>query len=189
MTDTIILYLVVWVAMILAVLAIAIKLEKMVRVIVWNYILWFLCFFTVVSLYTLWNNIGWDAWFGKFLIESRYFVAFLLYMLWRFFAYHNFSVKIKWHWDLVMENISYLLYVPLTVIGTILTVMVIIVWPMVRSWSTLATAAADITNNLYLQQAIIYLPELFVAYTIVTFLAFCDFKLKWGGGWSPTITW
>lgn len=186
MTDTIILYIAVWVLMVLVVLAIAIKLERMVRVIVWNYVLWLLCFFVVVSLYTLGNNIWWDVWFGKFLIESRYFVAFLLYIVWRFFAYHNFSVKIKSSSDIVIEKISYLVYVPLTVIGTILTIVFIIVWPMVRAWSTLSEVAVQVTNSTNLQIAINYLPELFVLYTLVTFLSFCEFKWK-SGWWSPTI--
>ena len=187
MTDTIIMYVAAWLFALLIVLSIAIKLEKMVKVIIWNFILWVLCCSIVFVLNLVSNDLWVDAWLWKFLFEIRYVLAYLIYVWWLIFLYYKLSIKTKSQSDVILEKSSYLLFVPLTAIWVCIFPILIYVLPNLCNWITLNEISWNMTNNLYLQKIIIYLPYIFIWYSIVTILAFCDFTKKSWWWSAPTI--
>lgn len=178
MTDNIIMYISWWIFALLIILSIAIKLEKMVKIIIWNYILWFLCCSVVISLNLISNDMWIGEWLWKFLFEIRYILSYLIYIWWLIFLYYKLSIKSKSQSDSILEKSSYLLFVPLTAIWLCIFPMLIYVFPYFCAWQTLSEIAWNMTNNLYLQKVIIYMPYIFIWYAIVTILALSDFTKK-----------
>lgn len=187
MTDTIIMYVAVGVVALLVVLSIAIKLDKMVKIIIWNFILWFLCCSIVFSLSLASKDLWTDAWLWKFLFEVRYILSYLMYLWWMIFMYYRLSIKTKSQNDVILEKSSYLLFVPLTAIWLCIFPTLIYVLPNLCEWLSLTEIAWNVTNNLYLQKIIIYLPYIFIWYSLITILAFSDFTKKSWWGSAPTI--
>ena len=186
MTETIIMYIALAVIALFVILSIGIKLEKMVKVIVGNYMLWFLCCMIVICLNMFLSTLGVDNWLYKFLSDTKYVIAYLLYLWLMILIYHRFTIKSKISADPILEKTSYLIFVPINVVWLCIVPLFIYVFPHLVQWLSLTEIADNFTNNLYLQKIIVYLPHIFAVYSILTILSFCEFK--WGWWDSPSIT-
>jgi hypothetical protein len=178
MTDTLIIYLLTWLAAFVFVLAIAIWIERMTRIIIWNYILWFFCFFIWVAIAIWINNFWWDSWFWKFLYDTKWFILFAIYAWLLYLIYAKWKFTIKISSDIIVEKASYLIYVPLTAIGTFMTIILIFFWPDVFLGKTLTQIAQDFTQNQYIQWFIINIPYIFICHWLASIITFCEFKWK-----------
>lgn len=182
MTDTIIMYIAVAVFALFVILSIGIKLEKMVKVIVWNFMLWFLCCSIVICLNISLSNIGADTGLYKFLMDARYVIAYLVYIGCLILIYHRFTIKSKLPIDPILEKSSYLIFVPINAIWLCVMPLFVYIFPHLVSWLSLSDIASNFTNNIYLQDVVLYFPHILAIYTLLTILAFCEFR--WWDGWS-----
>jgi len=183
MTDTIITYIAVAVFALFVILSIGIKLEKMVKVIVWNFILGFLCCSIVICLDITLSGMWADTWLYKFLMDARYVIAYLVYIWCLILIYHRFTIKSKLPIDPILEKSSYLIFVPINAIWLCIMPLFVYIFPHLISWLSLGDIAANFTNNTYLQNIVIYFPHILMVYTVFTILAFCEFR-GWEGGSS-----
>jgi hypothetical protein len=178
MTDTIIMYIAMAVFALSIILSIGIKLEKMTKIIVWNFMLWFLCCSIVICLNLLLSTLWPDEWLYKFITDARYVIVYLLYIWCLILIYHRSTIKSKSHSDPILEKTSYLVFVPINAIWLFLMPLFIYIFPHLIDGYTLSEIASNFTTNLYLQKIVLYFPHILALYTIFTILSFCEFK--WG---------
>lgn len=176
MTDTIIMYIAIAVFALCIILSIGIKLEKMVKIIVWNFMLWFLCCSIVICLNLLLSTMWTDTGMYKFITDARYVIAYLIYIGCLILIYHRFTIKAKIHSDPILEKTSYLVFVPINAIWLFLIPLFIYIFPHLIDGSSLVDIAGNFTNNIYLQKVVIYFPHILAIYTIFTILSFCEFR-------------
>lgn len=176
MTDTIIMYIAVAIIALLVILSLGIKLWKMIKIIVWNFMLWFLCCMLVVSLNMYISTLWVDSWLYKFLYDARYIFAYLLYIWGLLFIYYKFTIKAKISEDPILEKTSYLIFVPLNTIWLFIMPIMIYVLPQLCIWVDIYDIATWFANNIYLQKIITYSPHIFVLYAFICILSFSEFK-------------
>lgn len=179
MTDTIIMYIAAAFIALLVIISLGIKIEKITKIMVWNFMIWFMCCVIVIALNMYITTLWSDTWLYKFLSDARYIIAYLLYIWGLLFIYYKFTIKAKISSDPILEKSSYLIFVPLNSIGLFIMPIMIYVLPYLCNWANIQDIAVWFTNNLYLQKIIIYLPYIFILYTIFSILSFCEFK--WDG--------
>ena len=157
MTETLILYIILWIIAILTVLSFAIWLKKMIKVILWNYVLWVLCFAASVSIDSTINVLS-NSWFSNFLSDSKSIIILIVYAILLFLVYHKSKISINIPQDQIMQKSLYLIFVPLTVFSMCLTILIIFLWSDLFNYVSLVNFANWFSQNLYLQTFIIYIP-------------------------------
>jgi len=177
MTDDLIIYCVFGVVAILCVLAFSLKLERLVQIIVWNYVLWVLCF----SLWICFDLMIWpgqDSQILQFLYDAKIWILLLVYwILFFFFVYRRSKIRIDFSSDPLVYKPLYLLFWPLTVISIVITMWTIALWLDAFSLGSLASVSTY-TKNIYLQKVILNFPYIIFIYSILSLLVIADLKVK-----------
>lgn len=177
MTETLITYLFIWVIAVFVVLSFAIGLEKMIKVILWNYVLWWICFAASASIDLAIGSIG-NTWFANFLSNGQSTIILILYALLLFLIYHKSKITIDIPTDQIMQKSLYLFFVPLTVLSMCLTLEIILLGTNVLSQSSLLNVVAWFTNNIYLQQFIVNTPYWVLMHGIATIIITSELKTR-----------
>lgn len=177
MTDKLYIYCILWVIAILCVFAFALKLEKMVQIIVWNYVLWILFFSLWVCMdLAIRANPGWSV--QQFFVDAKVWILLLLYWLFFFFfVYRRSKIRIDFSWDPLIYKPLYLAFVPLTVLSMMVTIWLVALWLNAFSVSVL-WSISDFTQNEYLQKIILNFPYIICWYSFISLLAISDLKVK-----------
>lgn len=177
MTDKLYIYCILWVVAILCVLAFSLKLEKMVQIMIWNYILWLL-FFSLWFCMDL-ALVGEElSSLQSFFVESKPRILLLLYWIsFFFFVYRRSKIRIDFSSDPLIYKPLYLAFVPLTVISMLVTIWFIGLWTNAFSLSVL-NSISEYTQNIYLQKIILNFPYIICGYCFLSLLAITDLKLK-----------
>lgn len=177
MTDDLIIYCVFGVVAILCVLAFSLKLERLVQIIVWNYVLWVLCF----SLWICFNLIIWwnsGSQVVQFLYDAKIWILLIVYsLLFFFFVYRRSKIRIDFSSDPLIYKPLYLLLWPLTVISMVITIWTIVLWMDAFSLGTLASVSTY-TQNIYLQKIILNFPYIIFMYSVLSLFVIADLKIK-----------
>lgn len=177
MTDKLYIYCILWVVAILCVLAFSLKLEKMVQIMIWNYILWLL-FFSLWFCMDLALKGSELSSIQSFFAESKSWILLLLYwILFFFFVYRRSKIRIDFSSDPLIYKPLYLAFVPLTVISMLVTIGFIGLWTNAFSLNTL-NSISEYTQNIYLQKFILNFPYIIFGYCFLSLLAITDLKLK-----------
>lgn len=177
MTDKLYIYCILWVVAILCVLAFSLKLEKMVQIMIWNYILWLL-FFSLWFCMDLALVSEELSPVQSFFVESKSRILLLLYwILFFFFVYRRSKIRIDFSSDPLIYKPLYLAFVPLTVISMLVTIWFIGLWTNAFSLATL-NSISEYTQNIYLQKIILNFPYIICGYCFLSLLAITDLKFK-----------
>ena len=177
MTDSLYVYCILWAIAILCVLAFALKLEKMVQIIVWNYVLGLL-FFSLWFCMDLVIRTGVKSWVQSFLSDAKIWILLVLYLLFFFFfVYRRSKIRIDFSSDPLIYKPLYLAFVPLTAISVIVTIWLIVLWGNAFSLWAL-NSISDYTQNEYLQKIILNFPYIICGYCLVSLFAITDLKIK-----------
>lgn len=177
MTDKLYIYCILWVIAILCVLAFALKLEKMMQIIIWNYILWTL-FFSLWFCFDLLLNTNSDSSILSFISSAKVRILLILYALFFFFfVYRRSKIRVDFSSDPLIYKPLYLLFVPLTVISMIVTIWLIVLWWNAFSFWVLNSISA-FTQNIYLHKIIVNFPYIVCAYSFISLFAITDLKVK-----------
>lgn len=177
MTDKLYIYCILWVIAILCVLAFALKLEKMMQIIIWNYILWTL-FFSLWFCFDLLLNTNSDSSILSFISSAKVWILLTLYALFFFFfVYRRSKIRVDFSSDPLIYKPLYLLFVPLTVVSMVVTIWLIILWWNAFSFWVL-NSISDFTQNIYLHKIIVNFPYIVCAYSFISLFAITDLKVK-----------
>lgn len=177
MTQGFITYIFVGVIAVFVILSFAIGLEKMIKIILWNYILWGICFAASASI-DLAISSSTNEWFANFLSNGKATIILILYALLLFLIYHKSKITIEIPWDQIMQKSLYLIFVPLTVLSMALTLMIILLGTSLLSQESLTLAVTEFTNNVYLQEFIINTPYWILIHGLATILITSEFKTR-----------
>lgn len=177
MTQTLITYLFIGLVATFAVLSFAIGLEKMIRIILWNYVLWSLCFAAWASIDLLIKTVV-STWFAKFLTDGKSIIILIMYALLLFLIYHKSTISVSIPSDQIMQKSLYLLFVPLTVLSMCLTLEIILLGTNILTYASLVEVAKWFSYNIYLQQFIVNTPYWFLIHALATIVITSEFKAK-----------
>lgn len=172
----------------LVIFSVTIWLEKMIKIILWNYILSSICLAASQSINLLINYLNSDPWLNFFGIKNDWLANFLsnwqttvimiIYaaLLWTIYKKSKISVNIPQ--DEILKKSLYLFFVPLTVISFILTIQIAIMWIGVFSINDSIGIWDIIINNIYLQMFIKNTPLWILLHWIATILITSELKIN-----------
>ncbi len=175
MTQTLMTYLLAGIIAIFVVLSFVIGLEKMIKIILWNYVLWSICFAASASI-DLTINTMWNSWFAKFLQDGKSTIILIMYAVLLFLIYHKSKISIDIPSDQIMQKSLYLIFVPLTVLSMCLTLEIILLWTSLLSYKSLLSVAQWFSKSVYLQQFIINTPYWILLHWLATIFITSEFK-------------
>ena len=188
MTEDIIIYITIVIIWALVIFSVTIWLEKMIKIILWNYILSSICLAASQSINLLINYLNSDPWLSFFGIKNDWLANFLsnwqttvimiIYaaLLWTIYKKSKISVNIPQ--DEILKKSLYLFFVPLTVISFILTIQIAIMWIGVFSINDSIGIWDIIINNIYLQMFIKNTPLWILLHWIATILITSELKIN-----------
>ena len=188
MTEDIIIYIIVIIIWTVAAISFAIWLEKMIKIILWNYILSSICLAWSQSLNILINYLDANPWLRFFGFKNEIFANFLnnwqttiimvIYLLLLRAIYKTSRITIDIPEDEIIKKSLYILFVPLTVISFILTIQIAIMWVGIF-WQLNNMWIWDIIiNNVYLQIFIKNTPIRIFLHWIATILITSELKVN-----------
>jgi len=149
----------------------------MVRIILWNYILWGICFAASASI-DLAINSAQNVWFANFLSSGKATIVLILYALLLFLIFHKSKITIDMPWDQIMQKSLYLIFVPLTVLSMCLTLEIILLGTNLLSQTSLLWVVEWFTKNIYLQEFIINTPYWILIHGLATVVITSEFKTR-----------
>ncbi len=188
MTQDIIIYIIIVIIWALVILSVTIWLEKMIKIILWNYILSSICLAASQSINLLINYLNNNNWIRIFGIENEALANFLLNwqttiimimyaaLLWIIYKKSKISVNIPQ--DEILKNSLYIFFVPLTVISFILTIQIAITWVSIFNINNSIGIGNIVINNIYLQMFIKNTPLWILLHWIATILITSELKIK-----------
>lgn len=177
MTDDIYMYTILAIIAIFIILAFALKLEKLVQIILWNYVLCLL-------LYTLWFCIDIfvanspNSGFAITIADAKIWILLVLYAILFFvLIYRKSKIRMDFSSDPLIYKPLYIAFVPLAVVSMLVTIWIIVLWTDAFSLEMLSSIS-DFTNNEYLQKIILNFPYIILIYSICSLLAIVDIKIS-----------
>ena len=188
MTQDIIIYIIIVIIWALVILSVTIWLEKMIKIILWNYILSSICLAASQSINLLINYLNTNSWLRFFGIKNDALSNFLLnwqttiimimyaWLLW--IIYKNSKISINIPQDEILKKSLYLFFVPLTVISFILTIQIAITWIGIFSVNNSIELWNIIIDNIYIQMFIKNTPLWILLHWIATILITSELKIK-----------
>ena len=112
MTDKLYIYCILWAIAIICVLAFALKLEKLIQIIVWNYFLGML-FFSLWFCMDFAIKSNPDTPVSNFFVDAKVWLLLLLYWLFFFFfVYRRSKIRVDFSSDPMIYKPLYLAFVP-----------------------------------------------------------------------------
>lgn len=188
MTEQAIIYVVVGVIWLLVVLSFAIGIEKMIKVILWNYILGSICLAASQSIDFLVNFLSKDPtlkfagltheslW--NFFADGKTVIVLVLYVLLLVLIYRTSRIHIRIPQDNAIQNWLFILFVPLTVLSMILTLQIVVLGISVIDIQQLQTMATELTINPGIYTFITMTPVWLLLHGIATILVTSEMKVK-----------
>ena len=149
----------------------------MIKIILWNYILWSICFATSASIDLAVNSMS-NINMANFLSNGKSTIVLILYALLLFVIYHKSKITIDIPTDQIMQKSLYLFFVPLTVLSMCLTLEIILLGTNILSQNILIWVAKWFTNNIYLQQFIVNTPYWILIHGIATIVITRELKTR-----------
>lgn len=188
MTQDIIIYIIIVLIWALVILSVTIWLEKMIKIILGNYILSSICLAASQSINLLINYLNTDPWLRFFGIKNNALANFLLNwqttiimimyagLLWTIYKKSKISVNIPQ--DEILKKSLYIFFVPLTVISFILTIQIAITWISIFNINNAIEIWNILIDNIYLQIFIKNTPLWILLHWIATILITSELKIK-----------
>ena len=188
MTENLITYGIVILVAILAVFAFTIGIEKMIRVILGNYILSSICLAASQSI-----NLAIEAmkktpdltfmgfWYDKvanFLSNGSMTIVLILYIVLLILIFKTSKIKISLPDDEALKKMLQIIFVPLTVISMVLTLQIAILGINGINVSAITSIANAVANNPYMFQFVSLTPVRILLHGIVTILITSEFKVR-----------
>lgn len=188
MTENLITYAIVTLIGILVIFSFTIGIEKMIRIILGNYILSSICLAASQSMSLAveamrktpeLNLMGfsYDK-IANFLDNGNMTIVLVLYIILLVVIFRTSKIKITLPDDEAIKKMLLIIFVPLTVISMILTLQIAILGINGISISALSSIAKTVANNPYMFQFVSLTPVRLLLHGIVTILITSEFKVR-----------
>ena len=180
-------YIVIWIIWILAVFSFVIWVNQMVKVILWNYVLWIICMATSQSIDILTNffneNINlsffwlWYDTLASFFSSWKVTLVLLLYAVWLVIIYKKSTISIRFPADANIMKAIQILLVPMTVLSMILTLQMAILWINMIDADKLKEIVSHFTTSWYLYDFLRLWPVWLLVHGILTTVISSELKI------------
>ncbi len=188
MTETMVNYLIFWLLIVLIVFSIVIWIEKMIKIILWNYILSSICLATSQSLHLLINNLSLSSQLKTFwilnsklsqiLADWQTTIVLVLYVVLLVIIYHKSKIKIDTPDNETTKKVIHLLLVPLTVLSIIITFQTVLMWINIVNIESIQTIANSISANPYLFNFIRWTPLWILLHWLATVIITSELRIS-----------
>ena len=188
MTQDLITYWILILIGILVIFSFTIGIEKMIRIILGNYILSSICLAASQSI-TLaveymkktpdlrFMGFSYDK-VANFLSNGNMTIVLILYIILLVIIFRTSKIKIKLPDDEAIKKMLQLIFVPLTVISMVLTLQIATLGINGISITTLSSIANTVANNPYMFRFVSLTPVWILLHGIVTILITSEFKVR-----------
>ncbi len=188
MTENLITYALVILVGILVIFSFSIGIEKMIKIILGNYILSSICLAASQSMSLAVEamrktpdlklmGFSYDT-IANFLNNGNMTIVLIVYLLLLVIIFRTSKIKISLPDDEAIKKMLLLLFVPLTVISMILTLQIAILGINGISITALSIIAKTVANNPYMFQFVSLTPVRILLHGIVTILITSEFKVR-----------
>lgn len=188
MTENLITYAIVVIIGILAIFSFSIGIDKMIRIILGNYILTSICLAAGQSI-TLWSElmkktpdlrlmgVSYDK-VADFLQNGNMTIVLIIYIILLVIIYRTSKIKIGLPNDEAIRKMLQMLFVPLTVISIILTLQIAILGMNGINIDSISNIANTLRSNPYIFQFISFTPVWILIHGIATIIITSEFKVS-----------
>lgn len=188
MTESVITYGILAIIGILAILSFVIGIDKMIRIILGNYILNSICLAASQSIVIGVNILqktpeakilGWSyEKMANFLDNGSMTIVMILYIVLLIIVYKTSKIRIVLPGDEAIKKMLQILFVPLTVLSMILTLQIAILGMDGVNITAISNIANAVTNNPYMFTFISLTPLRILIHGIITILITSEFKIR-----------
>jgi len=188
MTESLITYAIVILVGVLVVFSFTIGIEKMIKIILGNYILSSICLAAGQSISLLvetmkktpelsFMGFSYDK-IANFLNDGNMTIVLIIYIVLLFVIYKTSKIRIGLPNDEAIRKMLQLIFVPLTVISMILTLQIAILGINGINIAAISNVAQMVANNTYMFQFVSLTPVWILLHGIVTILITSEFKIS-----------
>lgn len=188
MTENLITYSILALAWILAIFSFTIGIDKMIKIILGNYILSSICLAATQSITILAKTLSstpelkflgmsYDK-IAKFLDNGNMTIVLILYVILLVIVYRTSKIRIVLPQDEAIRKMLQLIFVPLTIISIVLTLQIAILWINGINIAWIWSLASNVANNIYIYKFISLTPVWILLHGIVTILITSEFKIS-----------
>lgn len=188
MTENLITYGIIILIGILAIFSFTIGIDKMIKIILGNYILSSICLAASQSinlwittmketpeLTTLWfNNLK----FANFLSSGSTTIILIVYIILLVIIYRTSKIRISLPGDEAIKKMLQLIFVPLTILSIVLTLQIVILWMDGINITAIWSISQAVANNPYMFKFVSLTPVRILIHGIVTILITSEFKVR-----------
>lgn len=188
MTENLITYGIAIIVGILAIFSFSIGIDKMIRIILWNYILSSICLAASQSINLAVETMKktpesttlgfWNAKFANFLDNGSMTIILILYIILLVIVYRTSKIRIVLPGDEALKKILQLIFVPLTVISMVLTLQIVLLGMDGINITAIGSIATAVANNPYMFQFVSLTPVWILLHGIVTIIITSELKVR-----------
>ena len=188
MTENLITYAIVLLVGVLAIFSFSIGIEKMIKIILGNYILSSICLAASQSIdlaviamkktpELTFMGFSYDK-VANFLNNGSMTIILILYIILLLIIFRTSKIKIALPNDEAIKKMLQIIFVPLTVISIILTLQIAILGINEISINTISSIANTVANNKYMFTFVSLTPVRILIHGIITILITSEFKVR-----------
>jgi hypothetical protein len=188
MTETAVFYIILSLVAILIILAFIIGNEKMVKVLIGNYILAILCLgvnqslesfavFLLANPETIILNISYES-IANMITIGKSTIVMVIYLILLFILYQKSKIKLSLPGDEIGQKIFSLILVPMTVVSIFLTLEIVLLWEKSFDPEVLQTIASSFTTNIYIIKAMVRTPLWIALHALATIIISTEIKFS-----------
>ncbi len=188
MTENLITYGIIVIVGILAIFSFTIGIDKMIRIILGNYILSSICLAASQSidlrtktmketpeLSTLWfNNLK----FANFLSNGSMTIILIIYIILLVIIYRTSKIKIALPGDEAIKKMLQLIFVPLTILSMVLTLQIVVLWMDGINITAISSISQAVANNPYMFKFVSLTPVRILLHGLFTIFITSEFKVR-----------
>jgi hypothetical protein len=188
MTENLITYGIVVIVGILAIFSFMMGIDKMIRIILWNYILSSICLAASQSIKLAVESMSKtpDLTFmgfsydkvANFLNNGSMTIILILYVILLVIIYRTSKIRIVLPGDEALKKMLQMIFVPLTIISIVLTLQIVLLWMDGINITAISSVATAVANNPYMFKFVSLTPVWILLHGIVTILITSEFRVS-----------
>lgn len=188
MTENLITYGIIILIGILVIFSFSIGMEKMIKIILGNYILSSICLAASQSIQLaveymkktpelsfLWFS---HTKFANFLDNGSTMIILIMYIVLLVIIFRTSKIRIVLPGDEAIRKMLQLIFVPLTVVSMVLTLQIALLWMSGINVNGISSIATVVANNPYMFQFVSLTPVRILLHGIITIFITSEFKVR-----------
>lgn len=188
MTENLITYAIIVIIGLMTIFSFWIGIEKMIKVLLGNYILSSICLAANQSINLAiqymqntpdgkFMGFAYDK-VANFLDNGSTTIIFILYIILLVIVYRTSKIRIILPSDEALKKMLQLIFVPLTVISMILTLQIVLLWMNGINITTISSVAKAVANNIYMFQFVSLTPVRILLHGLITIFITSEFRVS-----------